>query len=47
MSGRSNVAYWLESHGFETTDERVNRILEAAKASKALLSDGELKRLAG
>lgn len=47
MSGKSNVVFWLESHGYEATDERVNRILEAAKASKALLSDGELKRLAG
>ena len=47
MSGKSNVVYWLESHGFEATDERVNRILEAAKASKALLADADLRRLAG
>ncbi len=46
MSGKSNVVYWLNSHGFEATDERVNKILEAAKASKALLSDAELKELA-
>lgn len=47
MSGKSNVVYWLESHGYEATEERVNRILEAAKASKALLADAELRRLAG
>lgn len=47
MSGKSNVIYWLESHGYEATEERVNRILEAAKASKALLSNEKLKQLAG
>jgi isopropylmalate/homocitrate/citramalate synthase len=46
MSGKSNVVSWLESHGIEATEERVNRILEAAKASKALLSDDQLKDLA-
>jgi isopropylmalate/homocitrate/citramalate synthase len=45
MSGKSNVVYWLETHGYEATEERVNRILEAAKASKALLSDLDLQRL--
>lgn len=47
MSGKSNVVFWLESNGFEPTDERVAKILEAAKASKALLSDDQLKQLAG
>jgi isopropylmalate/homocitrate/citramalate synthase len=46
MSGKSNVIFWLESQGIEPTDDRVNRILEAAKSSKALLSDKELKDLA-
>jgi 2-isopropylmalate synthase len=46
MSGKSNVVYWLESHGYEPTEDRVNRILEAAKASKALLSDDKLNELA-
>lgn len=46
MSGKSNVISWLESHGYEATEERVAKILEAAKASKKLLSDEQLKELA-
>lgn len=46
MSGKSNVISWLESHGYEATEERVAKILEAAKASKKLLSDEQLKDLA-
>jgi len=46
MSGRSNVAFWLEKHGFEVEDARVQRILEAAKAAAAPLSDAELTKLA-
>lgn len=47
MSGKSNVIFWLESHGFEPTEERVQKILDRAKAAKALLSDEELTQLAG
>lgn len=47
MSGKSNVVFWCEQNGYEPTEDRVNRILEAAKASKALLSDETLKNLAG
>jgi isopropylmalate/homocitrate/citramalate synthase len=47
MSGESNVIYWLESHGFEATRERVERILSAAKASDRLLNEDELRKLAG
>lgn len=46
MSGKSNVAFWLETHGFEVTEDRVQKILEAAKASKELLSDERLSELA-
>jgi isopropylmalate/homocitrate/citramalate synthase len=46
MSGKSNVVFWLESQGIEPTEERVTRILEAAKSSKALLSDEKLHELA-
>ncbi|MCG3183956.1 MAG: 2-isopropylmalate synthase [Planctomycetes bacterium] len=46
MSGKSNVISWLESHGYEATEERVAKILEAAKASKKLLSDEQLRQLA-
>jgi isopropylmalate/homocitrate/citramalate synthase len=47
MSGESNVIYWLESHGFEATRERVERILSAAKASDRILNEVELRNLAG
>jgi isopropylmalate/homocitrate/citramalate synthase len=47
MSGESNVIYWLESHGFEATRERVERILSAATASDRLLNEDELRNLAG
>jgi isopropylmalate/homocitrate/citramalate synthase len=46
MSGKSNVIFWLESQNIEATEDRVNKILEAAKASKKLLSDEQLKQLA-
>jgi len=46
MSGRSNVEFWLEQHGFEATPERVARIFEAAKASDRMLTDEVLRALA-
>jgi len=46
MSGESNVLYWLESHGFEPTRERIARLLDAAKDSDRLLTDEELAKLA-
>ena len=46
MSGESNVVFWLESHGFEATSERVARLMEAAKKSDRLLSAAELDALA-
>ena len=33
MSGRSNVVFWLESRGLPATDEVVDRVFAAAKAS--------------
>jgi 2-isopropylmalate synthase len=45
MSGKSNVIFWLESHGLEATEERVARIFEAAKQSNRLLADGEIQAL--
>jgi hypothetical protein len=38
--------YWLESHGFEPTRERVARLFDAAKASDRLLTDDDLAKLA-
>ncbi len=45
MSGRSNVVYWLERHGVEATDERVDRIFTEAKKSDAVLSDATIADL--
>jgi 2-isopropylmalate synthase len=45
MSGRSNVVFWLEQHGIEATEERVDRIFEAAKRSDRLLKDAEIHGL--
>ena len=45
MSGRSNVQWWLREHGHEVTEERVQRILAAAKHSPTNLTDAELERL--
>jgi hypothetical protein len=47
MSGKSNVAYWLERHNVPVSDEIVSRILDAAKKSSRVLSDDELLALAG
>src|SRR5262249_25400183 len=38
MSGRSNVVFWLEKHGLAATDEVIDRIYAAAKASNRVLS---------
>jgi len=45
MSGRSNVDYWLESHGYKSSPELVERILKAAKESPRVLTDGEIETL--
>jgi len=46
MSGESNVVFWLEQHGYPATRARIDRLLEAAKASDRLLTDAELTKLA-
>jgi 2-isopropylmalate synthase len=46
MSGKSNVVWWLERHGFVADEARVNRIFAAAKSAERVLSDGELRELA-
>jgi 2-isopropylmalate synthase len=45
MSGKSNVIYWLARHGIPETDELVNRIYDAAKASSRVLTEEEVKGL--
>jgi len=47
MSGKSNVIFWLETHGVEPTEARVDRIFGAAKESNRLLEDGEIQALCG
>ena len=47
MSGKSNVIFWLESHGIDASNDRVERIFVAAKESTRLLEDGEIRALCG
>jgi 2-isopropylmalate synthase len=42
MSGRSNVVFWLERHGLDATDERVDRIFAKAKAAASVLTETEI-----
>ena len=46
MSGRSNVVWCLEKLGIEPTDEHVQRVLEAGKSSKRLMSDDQVRAAA-
>jgi len=46
MSGKSNVVWWLERHGFTADEPRVNRIFNAAKAAERVLTEAELQHLA-
>lgn len=45
MSGKSNVIYWLESRGIETSEDRIGRIYDYAKQSNAVLTEEEVMRL--
>jgi 2-isopropylmalate synthase len=47
LSGRSNVAWWLERRGIEATEPRVTAVLEAAKRSDRVLSDAEIEAALG
>jgi hypothetical protein len=47
MSGRSNVVFWLESRGMAATDEIVDRIFAAAKASDRTLTHEQVQSIAG
>jgi 2-isopropylmalate synthase len=43
MSGKSNVLFWLETHGFEADEETVDRIFRRAKASSTVLTENEIR----
>jgi len=45
MSGKSNVVFWLERHGYVATDELVDRVFSKAKASDAVLTETEILAL--
>ena len=45
MSGKSNVIYWLETHGFEANEDRITKIYDHAKKASAVLSEEEVKAL--
>jgi 2-isopropylmalate synthase len=42
MSGKSNVLFWLERHGIEATDEKVDSIYRRAKKSDHTLTEAEI-----
>lgn len=44
-SGKSNVVYWLQSHGYEPTDDVVDRVFAAAKAGNRTLTEDEIRAL--
>jgi 2-isopropylmalate synthase len=45
MSGKSNVVFWLEKHGFAASDDVVERVFQRAKASDSVLDDDEILSL--
>jgi len=45
MSGRSNVIFWLERRGIEATDDLVDRIFAAAKASSRTLTGAHVQAI--
>ena len=46
MSGRSNVVHWFKSRGLDATDERIDRVLRAAKEAETLLTDEQIMKAA-
>jgi len=42
MSGKSNVAWFLEKHGLAPTDRAVRSVLAPAKRTPRLLRDDEI-----
>ena len=44
MSGKSNVIFWLERHGFTADEELVDRVFRRGKASPTVLTEQEILR---
>src|SRR3954454_11778539 len=42
MSGKSNVVFWLERHGYTATEDLVDRVFTRAKRSLTVLSEQEI-----
>jgi isopropylmalate/homocitrate/citramalate synthase len=45
MSGRSNVVFWLERRGLPASDEVVDRVFAAAKASRRTLTHAQVQAI--
>ena len=45
MSGRSNVIFWLETRGMPASDEIVDRVYAAAKASSRMLTHEQVQAI--
>ena len=45
MSGKSNIVYWLKENNYKNDETTINKIFEAAKKSKKILTDEELHEL--
>lgn len=43
VAGRSNIEYWLEMNGYDTSPERIDRILALAKRSHRILTEAEIE----
>jgi isopropylmalate/homocitrate/citramalate synthase len=45
LSGRSNVVFWLEKRGLPATDDIIDRVFDAAKASNRVLTHDQIERI--
>ena len=45
MSGKSNVVFWLEAHGYDADEAVVEEVFQAAKSSRRLLTDEEIEEV--
>ena len=47
MSGRSNVLFWFHKRGLPVSEAQVDRVFAAAKASERVLTEEEIRDVAG